>query len=123
MPSPTEALALLRETLARAQADCEDHNLVRDCSSPQCLALSELEGGAVSLAVLVAELYGALGRAKGYAQEVQRGTDPVSQGDAHGCGQNIEAEANAVLRACEVALAAWAEGVGAPDTTEPQPGG
>ena len=36
---------------------------------------------------------------RGLAQEVQRGTDVFKQGDAHGCGANIEEAADSALAA------------------------
>lgn len=83
------------ETLERALRDRHRRALHLDrgfdgCIKEQCIvarsALAEVEA-----------LVNFAKDAVAYAQEIQRGTDPVAQGDAHGCAENIESEGRAAL--------------------------
>ena len=51
----------------------------------------------VADAALLRDLPKMLEDIRGFAQEVQRGTDAIKQGDAYGCGANIEEAANLAL--------------------------
>ncbi len=113
-PTPAEALALLKETVAVSQwLKARTHGTRLDepkPNGPDALDADPLlrQLGAPTLAGLVAELYGALG------EHACAGTIALDSDDIEGCG------ACDTLRACEGALVAWAEKVAARDKEEPQ---
>ncbi len=98
----SETTAELERLVREEAAGCDGGDPWGTC--PACKANGKLARLAPALAAEVlagrkalAQAREALGDIRGFAQEVQRGTDVLRQGDAHGCGANIEEAAGNAL--------------------------